>query len=93
VATANVTQLPLGAMNIDGFGESDEESFSWKKVKTVMIHSLTPDTTSVLHSSRDNIAAVKFDDYYDTYHLLAAYLAVLDNQFQTAPTTGATGAH
>ena len=80
-------------MNIDGFGESDEESFAKKKVKTVMIHSLTPNTTSVLHSSSDNLAAIKFDDYYDTYHLLAVYLAVLDTQIPPVPTTGGTATH
>ena len=47
--------------NVDGFGESDEESFIRKKVCTVTIHSVTSETAH-------------------TYHLLAAYLAVLDAQ-------------
>ena len=93
LATAHATQLPLGTMNVDGFGESDEESFAKKKIKTVTIHSLTPDTAGVLHSSRDNLAAIKFDDFYDTYHLLAAYLAILDTRFQAVPTTNVTATH
>jgi hypothetical protein len=77
---AHVMKLPIGGMNIDGFGESDEESFIQDKVCTITIHSLTPETAHVLHGPDDNPSVVKFDDYYDTFHLLAAYLAVLDAQ-------------
>jgi Peptidase family M28 len=77
---AKMMNLPIAGMNIDGFGESDEESFLQEKVCTITIHSLTPKTAHVLHSTDDNPSAVKFDDYYDTFHLLAAYLAVLDAQ-------------
>ncbi len=72
--------LPIGGMNVNGFGESDEESFIRQKVCTMTIHSLTPETTHVLHNSADKPSAVRFHDYYDTYRLLAAYLAILDAQ-------------
>jgi hypothetical protein len=77
---AHVMKLPIGGMNVDGLGESDEESFIQDKVCTITIHSLTPKTVHILHSTDDSPSAVKFDDYYDTFHLLAAYLAVLDAQ-------------
>jgi Peptidase family M28 len=77
---AHSMNLPLGGMNVDGFGESDEESFIREKICTITIHSLTPETGHVLHTSADKPAAVRFNDYYDTYCLLAAYLAVLDTQ-------------
>lgn len=77
---AHVMKLPIAGVNVDGFGESDEESFIQDKVCTITIHSLTPETAHVLHTPDDNPSAVKFDDYYDTFHLLAAYLAVLDVQ-------------
>jgi hypothetical protein len=80
---AQMMKLPLARMDVDGFGESDEESFIRDKICTLTIHSLTPQTTVVLHNSRDNPSAIRFGDYYDTFHLLAAYLAVLDAQLTT----------
>jgi hypothetical protein len=73
-------KLPIAGMDLNGYGESDEESFIRDKVCTVTIHSLTSQTTQVLHNPRDNPSAIRFNDYYDTFHLLAAYLAVLDVQ-------------
>jgi Peptidase family M28 len=77
---AHVMKLPIGGMNVNGFGDSDEESFIGDKVCTIMVHSLTPETAHILHHLDDNPSAVKFNEYYDTFHLLAAYLAVLDAQ-------------
>jgi len=78
-AVAHRLNLPVDGINVDGFGESDEESFIAKKVCSVMVHSITPQTTYVLHRPDDNPAAMQFQDYYDTYRLMAAYLAVLDD--------------
>jgi len=77
---AHSMNVPIAGLNIDRFGESDEESFIREKVCTVTIHSLTPETVHVLHRPADNPTAVRFQDYYDTYRLLAAYLTVLDAQ-------------
>jgi Peptidase family M28 len=77
---AQIMNLPIARMDVDRFGESDEESFIREKVCTITIHSLTDKTVHVLHHPADNPTAVRFSDYYDTYHLLAAYLAVLDAQ-------------
>jgi hypothetical protein len=77
---AQSMKLPIAGMNVDGFGDSDEESFIRKKVCTLTVHSLTPQTTHVLHRRDDNPSAVQFSDYYQTYRLLAGYLAVLDTQ-------------
>lgn len=77
---AQLMKLPIGGMNINSFGESDEESFIAQHVCTITVHTLTPETIHVLHRPDDNPSAVKFNDYYDTFHLLAAYLAVLDAQ-------------
>lgn len=79
-AVAHMMKLPIAGMDLNGYGESDEESFIRDKVCTVTIHSLTSQTTQVLHNPRDNPSAIRFNDYYDTFHLLAAYLAVLDVQ-------------
>ena len=71
-------KLPLSGVNVDGVGQSDEESFVNRKVPTITIHSLTKETLRVLHSSKDNYSAVHFDDYYKTYRLLSGYLVLLD---------------
>jgi hypothetical protein len=75
---ARSLNLPITGMNMNGVGESDEESFIREKVCTITVHSLTPQTLHVLHRADDNPRAVHFQDYYDTYRLLAAYLAALD---------------
>jgi putative aminopeptidase FrvX len=71
-------KLPLSGANVDGFGQSDEESFISHKVRTITVHSLTKETIRVLHSSKDNYSAVHFDDYYNTCRLLSGYLPLLD---------------
>ena len=70
----NEFDLSTDLVNVDGFGESDEESFIRQKVCTITIHSLTSETAHVLHNTADNPSAVRFHDYYDTYRLLATYL-------------------
>ncbi len=75
---ARSLNLPITGMNVNGFGESDEESFIREKVCTITIHSVTPQTAHVLHHRDDNPAAISFHDYYDTYRLLAPYLAAMD---------------
>jgi hypothetical protein len=79
---ANVLHLPLSGMNVDGFGVSDEESFIDKKIPSITVHSITSQTTKVLHSRLDAPSAISFSDYYDTYHLLAGYLAILDGKLE-----------
>jgi hypothetical protein len=76
---AQALKLPLGGMNVDKFGQSDEERFIKRNVCTITVHSLTPETMHVLHHSADNPSAIHFSDYYSTYRLLAAYLAMLDD--------------
>ncbi len=39
---------------------------------------MTQETWPILHSAKDTMSAVKIDDYYDSYRLIAAYLAYLD---------------
>lgn len=80
VVVANAMKLPLAAVNVDGVGTTDSESFAAYNIPRITIHTITQQTWPILHSSKDNFSALKMDDYYDTYHLLAAYLAFLDSQ-------------
>ena len=81
-ALAQSMKLPVAVMNADGVGDDDSESFIRRNIPTLMVHSVTRSTWHVLHSSADNYSAVKFGDYYDSYRLLAAYLAYLDKTVQ-----------
>lgn len=76
---ASELKLPLGEMNIDPIGNSDGRSFRERDIPTITFHSVEIDTLGIIHSNRDNLKAVKLDDYYDSYKLIAAYLAALDS--------------
>jgi hypothetical protein len=71
-------KIPLRAMNVEAVGTADSEEFARRKIPRLTVHSVTQTTLPVLHNSRDNLRAIHMEDYYDSYHLLAAYLAVLD---------------
>jgi hypothetical protein len=77
---ASVVKLPVLGMNVDQVGSTDSESFRDKKIPAITVHSLTQETLPILHSSRDRISAVHKDEYYRTYQLVLAYLAVLDQK-------------
>jgi hypothetical protein len=71
-------KLPLNAVNVHRVGRSDSDSFQDGKIPAINIHSVTSETWPILHSPRDQLAAIRLDDYYDTYLLVRAYLAYLD---------------
>lgn len=77
--TGTASKLPVSVMNVDNLGTADSESFAHYEIPRITLHSVTQDSWPILHSSRDQIDAVKMKDYYDSYHLIAAYLADLDD--------------
>jgi hypothetical protein len=82
--TAAATHLPLGAVNVDSVGAStDSESFARYHIPRITLHSVTTETFSILHSSSDKLAAIKMNDFYDTYKLMAEYLSYLDLMLQS----------
>src|SRR5262249_6806300 len=89
---AKQLNAPLAGVNIDQVGTTDAEQFSERKIPRITIHSLTQETWNahVLHTSKDQLSAIHLDDYYQTYHMLAAYLAYLD---QLANASTAQGSH
>jgi peptidase M28-like protein len=78
ISVAQTMKLPLQGINVDGAGSTDSESFAHRKIPSITVHSVTQQTWTILHSSKDKIDAISTDDYYATYRLLAAYLAFLD---------------
>ncbi len=77
---ANTFKLPVSGVNVDNLGSTDSEPFREKKIPAITIHSVTSETWSILHSPKDRIEAVRRDEYYRTYRLVLAYLAVLDQK-------------
>ncbi|HTS47148.1 MAG TPA: M28 family peptidase [Bryobacteraceae bacterium] len=71
-------KLPLSVVNVHAVGRSDSDSFQDRHVPALSIHSLTRDTFPILHSPRDRMDAIHLDVYYDTYLLMRAYIAYLD---------------
>jgi hypothetical protein len=85
VNIAYAIKLPITAMNVDEPASSDSESFARYHIPRITFHSLTQQTAPILHSSRDKIDAVKLDDYYVSYRLIAAYLSYLDTYLDAPP--------
>ncbi|HEY6391959.1 MAG TPA: M28 family peptidase [Bryobacteraceae bacterium] len=75
---ASTFKLSLSVVNAHKVGRSDSDSFQDHKAPTINIHSLTQETWPILHTRRDRMDAIHFDDYYDSYLLIRAYLAYLD---------------
>jgi hypothetical protein len=82
-AVANALNLPLDVMNADRIADEDSTPFRKLNVPTLMLHSITPETFSILHSLRDNLEVFRSGDYYDSYRLIAAYLSYLENRFDS----------
>ncbi len=84
---AKATNLPLSGMNVDNVGTSDSEQFAKRKIPRITVHSLTQETwdAHILHTKKDEISKINLDDYYQTYRLVAAYLAFLDEKQTRVP--------
>jgi Zn-dependent M28 family amino/carboxypeptidase len=85
---AKQLSMPVAGVNVDQIGSTDSVQFSERKIPSITIHSLTQETFNarILHTSRDKFSAMKLDDYYQTYNLVAAYLVFLDKVAGTPAT-------
>jgi peptidase M28-like protein len=81
---SKLLELPLRGVNFDNVGSTDSESFRKLKIPRITIHSLTQksENDQILHTHKDNLSAINLDDYYDTFHLVAVYLAFLDQMIE-----------
>jgi hypothetical protein len=70
--------VKLNSVNVERVGTDDTESFRDKKVPVITIHSVTQETWPVLHSRHDNLEAINVDYLYESYHVVGAYLAYID---------------
>ena len=80
---AYASKLPVSAMNVPEGATADSESFARYQIPRITLHSVTQKTWPILHSPFDKMAAIKMNDYYDSYKLIAEYLAYLDDCAET----------
>ena len=92
VYIAKQLNAPVTGANVDQIGSTDSVQFSERKIPSITIHSLTQESWNarILHSSKDRLSAMRLDDYYQTYKLVAAYLVFLD---QVAGVPAPSNAH
>jgi len=84
-AIAASTHLSLATENVDSIGATaDSESFARDQIPRITLHSVTDETWPILHSPSDTLAAIKMNDYYNSYKLTAEYLAYLDDALTPA---------
>ncbi len=84
-SVAAASKLPASAMNVPDNATADSESFARYHIPRITLHSVTQSTWPILHSPRDNMSAIKMNDYYDSYKLIAEYLAYLDQALRSTP--------
>jgi hypothetical protein len=77
---AKQMNVPVTGVNVEQVGSTDAEQFAERKIPRITIHSLTQETWNahILHTPKDKLSAMRLDDYYQTYRLVAAYVVFLD---------------
>lgn len=88
VFVAKQLNIPLTGVNVEAVGSTDSEQFATRKIPSITIHSLTQATwdARILHTSKDKFSAIHLDEYYQSYRLIAAYIAFLDEFAGSQPT-------
>ena len=81
---AKATNLPVTGMNVDNVGSTDSEQFVKRNIPRITIHSVRQETWDILHSPQDKISKINLADYYQSYSLIAAYLAYIDQAYTKA---------
>src|ERR1700680_4655200 len=76
---ARQLNVPISGGNVEQVGSTDSEQFAARNIPSITIHSLTQETWNahIIHSSKDRLSVIRLGDYYQTYRLLAAYVAFL----------------
>lgn len=82
---AGALKMPVAAVNVEQVGDDDSHPFLRAKVPVITIHSLTQETLPLLHTRRDQAAAVDMNRYYDAYRAVAFYLRYLDDKLRERP--------
>ena len=65
-------------VNVEKVGSTDSEPFRERQIPSITIHSLTQETLHIPHTPKDKPKALNRDHYYESFRLICAYLAILD---------------
>ena len=76
---AKKLQMPFGNASITG-GDSDSSSFIKRKIPALMIHGMSNNWATILHSVNDNPAKVDAQSVYLGYRLALLLLAVIQEK-------------
>lgn len=79
-AVASSAKIPVHAVNVDYVGDDDTHPFLDAHIPVISVHSVTTETFPILHSRRDRLDRIHLDAYYQSYRLIAFYLAYLDQK-------------
>lgn len=79
ISVATAAKLPLRITTYQN-SRWDADSFS-SKIPKITLHSFNRRTVDISNTFNDNLDKVSWDDYYQSYLLVAMYLAYIDTQF------------
>ena len=68
----------IGGSDITVVADSDARTFREAKIPVISVHSLSGTGARIPGTYGDNLSAVHTNEYYESYRLIAAYLAYLD---------------
>ena len=80
LAVARALNLDFSGVNVDRVGTTDSAPFKSARIPVLSLHSLTQETLDLINGPRDQWAAVRWKDYYDTHRLISALLVYLDQK-------------
>ena len=79
---AGTLHVTIKIMNADRVGDDDTHPFVDAKLPVISLHSLDQETLGLIHNKRDNLAAIQMPLYFESYRLIAFYLAYLDSSLR-----------
>jgi hypothetical protein len=84
---AKKLNIPISNFDVEQLNAyADSVSFE-RKIPSITIHSVNLENwkAHILHTSKDKYSAMHLDSYYESYRLIAAYIAFLDQVGIAAP--------
>ncbi len=86
-STARAMGLSVTPVSFHNVGFSDSDSFQNAHIPAICFHSITTETLHLLHSPDDRLSHVNMEHLYESYRLIAMYLAYLDQVLDQGNTT------
>jgi putative aminopeptidase FrvX len=76
---ARTFKIHIPITNVEKVGDDDSHPFLNAKVPVITLHSITQESLAWLHNDHDRFDAIRMQDYYDSYKMIAFFLAYLDS--------------